>query len=256
LAHSPCSIHRPAVNEKSRQQGAPKPGAQLIALRPSWSPESLVRHIPDAYHIGKVDDHPIESITFNFLHQSTSMANLIATKPFLIAAFVAACAAAGSVHAKTGNAEPFGIVVGGHCEAGVARLGEVRKVLVAENEFDFIAQDPKAIYGPATGVTIRCLSEKVVAMTLTMQKIGIANEEARATYRALEKTYKRVAGGPVPQVGNGYARFTKGDSVIELYSPHMSFVFNVGYFEKDFYKAINDAEKKKASELRDSRNGL
>jgi len=58
-------------------------------------------------------------------------------------------------------------------------------------------------------------------------------------------------------MNNGFARLEKGDSVIEIDSPHMSFTMEVRYLTKGFLSAFNKTtnseaeskQKRKASSL-------
>ena len=68
-----------------------------------------------------------------------------------------------------------------------------------------------------------------------------------------EKKYRLVAGGSMPELGNGYARFAAGNSIIEQDSPHLSFVFTVTYYEKSFYDSVVASNKKKDKKVRDNK---
>jgi hypothetical protein len=83
----------------------------------------------------------------------------------------------------------------------------------------------------------------VIAVQLKASKGGMGNTSAREAYINLSKKYKLQAGGPMPSVGNGYAKFLAGNTVIEEESPHMSFDFTVTYFDKSFYELLNSSSK-------------
>jgi hypothetical protein len=79
----------------------------------------------------------------------------------------------------------------------------------------------------------------------------MGNNSSREIYSTLKSKYKLVDGGPMPSVGNGYARFSAGTSIIEQDAPHMSFEFTLTYYEKGFYDSIvasNAKEKQQAKE--------
>jgi hypothetical protein len=83
----------------------------------------------------------------------------------------------------------------------------------------------------------------------------MGSEGSRGVYANLSKKYKLVAGGPMPQLGNGYARFAAGNSIIEQDAPHLSFEFTLTYYEKSFYDSIvasNKDKEKKSSEKKQS----
>jgi hypothetical protein len=59
----------------------------------------------------------------------------------------------------------------------------------------------------------------------------------------------------MPQLGNGYARFQSGNSVIEEDAPHLGFEFTLTYYEKALYDGIvasNNAKAKKANDKKQS----
>lgn len=181
------------------------------------------------------------------------MGKKIASKFVASTAIMAACFA-GGVQAKAEGAAPFGIVIGGSCEQAIAKLGETTKKDLAEDEFLFIAKDSTTLYPTAKVTVLRCHSDKVVALILAIPKGGMGNPEGRATYDSLVKSYKRVAGGPIPKLGDGYARFEKGGSVIEIASRHLSFEFDLTYFDKDFYNFVVEHKKKVKAE-KDAQKG-
>ena len=80
---------------------------------------------------------------------------------------------------------------------------------------------------------------------------------SREAFATLKSKYKLVSGGPMPSLGNGYARFAAGKSVIEQDAPHLSFEFTITYMEKSFYEELmknnqkqkNDTASRKQSSL-------
>jgi hypothetical protein len=81
----------------------------------------------------------------------------------------------------------------------------------------------------------------------------MGNGGSRDVYSNLSKKYKLVAGGAMPQLGNGYARFAAGNSVIEQDSPHLSFVFTLTYYKKSFYDSIVASNKNKDKKTREKK---
>lgn len=81
------------------------------------------------------------------------------------------------------------------------------------------------------------------------------SEGSRGVYANLSKKYKLVAGGPMPQLGNGYARFAAGNSIIERNALYLSFEFTLTHYEKSFYDSIvasNKGKEKKANDKKQS----
>jgi len=155
-----------------------------------------------------------------------------------IAAFtMAATCFAGAAHAKGGNATPFGVEIGGSCTEAKAKLGPVKSGAVGNDDTIHYATNPGAFFDGANSVNFRCDNDKVILLAVETPK-GHGNAVARDAYQTLTKLYKRVAGQQIPQVGDGHARFVKGDSIIELAAPHMQHSFMLTYFTKDYYNAV------------------
>ena len=93
----------------------------------------------------------------------------------------------------------------------------------------------------------------VVGVEIQASKGGMGNAGSRDAYANLNRKYKLVAGGAMPSLGNGYARFAAANSVIELSSPHMSFDFTLSYYKKAFYDAILANKKEKEQKARESK---
>ena len=142
---------------------------------------------------------------------------------------------------------PLGFVIGGDC-------ADIREKFTgsAQGEKSFEAGEPEDLYAGATKIEATCSqNDHLIMLTITASKGGMGNDAARSAYATLNKRYKRVAGAPMPQLGDGYARFVGGNAVIEQSAPHLSFEFSVTYYTKDFYdhliaftKKANDSAKK------------
>lgn len=88
--------------------------------------------------------------------------------------------------------------------------------------------------------------ETLVAIQLTLNK-GALGEEFDRTYERLAAKYKLVR-KTVPFVGDKVARFEKGDAVIELSAPHLSFAMTVTYMTRGFEQAFKALSRKDAQD--------
>ena len=171
----------------------------------------------------------------------------IAKLTLIAASLVCASAQAASPQPATQTVAPLGFAIGGNC-------ADIREKFTgsAEGEKSFEAETPEELYAGATKIEATCSqNDHLIMLTITASKGGMGNDAARSAYATLSKRYKRVVGAPMPQLGDGYARFLGGNAVIEQSAPHLSFEFSVTYYTKDFYehlvaftKKANDAAKK------------
>jgi hypothetical protein len=93
--------------------------------------------------------------------------------------------------------------------------------------------------------------ETLVTVQLTLNKGALGEAFDRTSERLVAK-YKLVRKA-VPFVGDKYARFEKGDAVIELSAPHLSFAMTVTYMTRSFeqnFKRVSqqDAQDKEKRE--------
>ena len=185
---------------------------------------------------------------------------LAAKNAVVVAMAVILASLANAAPTSTPRAQPFGISIGmTTCQQASKTLGG--KI---ENESDsggvvqVEAADANALYPGAESVKVECFAadQPVVRLTLTASKGGMGNSGGQEAYRNLANKYKLTAGSPIPSLGNGYARFSAGDSVIEIKSPHLAFEFTVFYLTSDLYKKLTtnseakdqqDAAKKRGS---------
>ena len=134
-----------------------------------------------------------------------------------IAAVLALSASlASAASPPSANAQPFGITIGAtNCQQAAKILGGKVEI---ESETDGVVQveaaDANSMYPGAESIKAECFAadQPVVRLALTASKGGMGNPGAQEAYRALSAKYKRVAGGPIPQLGNGYARFNVEDA--------------------------------------------
>jgi hypothetical protein len=136
-------------------------------------------------------------------------------------------------------AAPFGLALGSaSCDALKAKFGTFAERTLDDGDFWVDARAPDQLFPGASKVAGRCSKGHLIAVQVEASKGGIGAEGAREAFAALNAKYKLVAGAPMPSLGDGYARFSAGDSVIEQSSPHLSFTFTVTYYTKVFYDAL------------------
>jgi hypothetical protein len=143
------------------------------------------------------------------------------------------------------SAAPFGLELGtAPCDALKAKLGTVQEKPLGGGDVWVEAPNPGHLYPGASKVGGRCSAGKVIAVQVEASKGGMGAEGAREAFTALRNKYKLASGGPMPSLGDGYARFTQGNSVIEQSSPHLSFEFSITYYTRDFYDGLVAANRK------------
>lgn len=153
------------------------------------------------------------------------------------------------------NPSPFGLEIGvATCAAARAKLKASTERKIGDDIWIETANG-EDLYPGASTVAARCSNDKVIVVQVTASKGGMGNDAAQQAYSTLSSKYKRTDGGPMPSVGNGFARFTSGDVVIEQSAPHMSFDFNVTYMQRSFYnmlKSANEEERKNTNNKKSS----
>ena len=78
---------------------------------------------------------------------------------------------------------------------------------------------------------------------------GLDKRRFDAVYDSLRNKYRLVA-KDIPFVGNKFAKFRGGDTVIELDAPHLSFTMQARYLHQDFLKRFEEIERKEREEKR------
>lgn len=171
---------------------------------------------------------------------------------YVVLAVASACMATAAVAA---NPAPFGLEVGvANCSAARAKLKGSSERRIGDDTW-LETSDADSLYPGASKVAARCSKDKVIVIQVTASKGGLGNGAAQEAYSTLTSKYKRTHGGPMPSVGNGFARFTSGDVVIEQEAPHMSFEFTVTYLQRSFsdaLKASNEEEQKNSKNKKSS----
>lgn len=195
--------------------------------------------------------------TFHLIPERHTM-NSTLSKAFKInaTALTLALISVSASAAPSANATPFGLEIGvATCDAARAKLGQAKEAKLGGTDVLLTAVDPSALYEGASKAFVRCGDGKVIAVQIEASKGGMGSEGSRGVYANLSKKYKLVSGGPMPQLGDGYARFVAGNSVIEQFTPHLSFEFTLFYYEKSLYESIvasNKEKEKKSTEKKQS----
>lgn len=154
----------------------------------------------------------------------------------------------GAAHAKEEALTPMGIEVGGTCVQALEKMGAHQKKDIADGDTVYDAKAPTSLHPDAQKVSVRCTRDQVVAVQVVFPKVGLSNDGGRALYRELNAKYKKVGGGNIPSLGDGYARFTKGTNLIELDVPHVAFEYTVSYATQAFVERKQAAKKRRADE--------
>jgi hypothetical protein len=147
------------------------------------------------------------------------------------------------------NAAPFGLEIGAAtCAAARAKLPNAQESYIGKDIW-LESTNTEDLYPGSVEVGVRCSQDRVIAVQVKAAKGGMENQGSRQAYATLSSKYKRVAGGAMPSLGDGYARFVAGNSVIEQSAPHLSFEFTVTYFDKAFYDVVlaSNAQERKNS---------
>jgi hypothetical protein len=158
---------------------------------------------------------------------ATSFAALMATSGFAIAA------------TDIDAAKPFGITVGETTCHEVAKTTGGHVQSTADGVI-VRAMYPGNLYTGAQDIVATCKSE-----TSHVRQLGIkvAQPDAKSTapsdaYKLVSEKFKRVAGGPVKARITSYARFSNGDTIVEVLVPASEFDFEVNYFTAAQFAAL------------------
>jgi len=168
-----------------------------------------------------------------------------------------ACGAAWAAPAE--GAKPFGIAIGSSsCEEAASVLGTKPALDSKLNIVMARAPNPTRIFPGASIMFAICHPQtgKVVALFVQARKGELRPTVAQEAYRNMASKYKLVKGGPIPDVGDGFARFSAGDSVVTLESPHMEFDFLVKYETREGFERRMNSEQDQASKETAKRKGL
>lgn len=163
--------------------------------------------------------------------------------------------------ALAANPAPLGL------ELGVATLAQARQALGGKTRLTDAGTNAysggRMIKGDGTGLEVEGLSEitlifdkndKLAAVLMTLPKqegmSDMQNGMFKKTLATLSAKYKLVE-KRVPFVGDSYAKFRQGDSIIELDAPHLSFNMNLRYLTNDLQAAFNrQSEVEKSAKQR------
>lgn len=172
-----------------------------------------------------------------------------------------------SLPALAANPAPLGL------ELGVTSLAQAKQTLGGKTRLADAGTNAysggKMLKGDGAGLEVEGLSEitlifdksdKLAAVLMTLPKqegMGdLQNGVFKKTLATLSAKYKLVE-KRVPFVGDSYAKFRQGNSVIELDAPHLSFNMSLRYLTNDLQAAFNrqseadktEKQRKQASQL-------
>lgn len=157
-----------------------------------------------------------------------------------------------------GNASPFGV------EVGVATLSEVQKKIGSQTRFQQTGVNKysggKMYEANGSGLNVEGVdmiafifdpAEVLAGVLVSMPK------DPKSLAKTFSGKYQVVSNRIDNFMNYGYAQFQKGDTVIEINAPHLSFEMEVRYITKKLMKAFlqqSDAEsaakqKRKADSL-------
>lgn len=169
-------------------------------------------------------------------------------KTILLQALAALTTATAFATANAATPTPLGMTIGAtSCADAMKRIGATKLDGKAPGQGLAESNSPSDVYSGATSILVVCGDGKLAAVILELAKGGLGNPAAREAYGTLSSKYKRVAGGAVPTVGDGYARFESDGVVVELKAPHMSFEFVLTYAGKDLWEGMQRSKNQRAA---------
>lgn len=154
------------------------------------------------------------------------------------------------------NASPLGVEIGYANLSGVKqKLGSMSKLTEAGKSDHtggvILTSDGQGfgVDGLSQLLAIFDKNETLVAVVMTMPK------KVNDTYSKLAKKYTPVSKNIDSFMGNGSAKLEKGDSLVMIEAPHLSFTMDVVYatktFMADFERNTAEAQAKKEQEQKD-----
>lgn len=160
-----------------------------------------------------------------------------------------------SAQTKPGSSDPRPFDV----EFGVSKCADLSAKWGTEPRTNpkggVIAIAPNDLYPGATLIAVGCPENGAASqLTLKGSKGGMGAPGAIKTYKNLAAKYKLVEGGPMPSLGDGFARFQAGKMVIAMSSMHLAFEYDVNYVTQEVWdaaKAAHAATKKAAQAKQD-----
>lgn len=137
-------------------------------------------------------------------------------------------------NANTNTVAPLGM------ELGVATISQVQKTLGIKTKLNEAGinkySNGKTLQGNGKGLEIDGLSEilfvfdkedKLAGVLMVLPK-GSRNENFHKMMKVLSSKYQLVE-QKTPFVGDSYAQYRHGNSIVELEAPHMSFTMTLQY---------------------------
>ena len=159
---------------------------------------------------------------------------------------------AGFAEQTKNSASPFGLELGqATCALAKTQLSPVKVETLPGGDILVETTNPENLYPGASQVIARCRESRVIAVQVKASKGGLDANASRAAFTILHSKYKLAQGGPMPSLGDGYAQFVAGKSVIEQSAPHLDFDFTISYMEKSFYDELtmrNKTQQQKAAD--------
>lgn len=233
--HPATTIHalRPNITETSKQVTTGLPSAR--------GPRPIREYVNDYFHTHfpglKQRLHP-RKIRKTFI---SNRLRLIALAGCLLASV-----------AQSADVAPFGFALGkttrSQVEAGMK--GKVELKTLGTNKYSL----GPMLSAPGEGLQLEGLNEvlfvfdrneTLVAVQMTFDK-GFSFGRFGKLYEYLRNKYP-VTRQSIPHVGDSWAHFRQGDSIIELDSPHMGFNVTVLYMTRDFerrFRTVLNEERK------------
>lgn len=181
----------------------------------------------------------------------TKIKTLTCTVQITIGLFFTATTA--SAQAQPAVDSPFGIAIGvSACEQARSKIDAKSSDTLSNGDILLHASNPSSLFKGASDLLVRCSAGKVVALQLTASK-GFANADANQAHRILQNKYKLVAGGAMPNVGDGYAKYQSASAIVELDSPHMAFDYVLTYYTKPFFEILSTSHSNHQKEEKNTK---
>jgi len=152
------------------------------------------------------------------------------------------------------NVAPLGM------ELGVATIDKVKKEIGSRTKLVDKGlnaySEGRMLAGSGEGLEVDGLKEItfifdksniLAGVLMTLPKGGMENENFKEKLGMLSAKYKIVEKN-VPFVGDSYAKFKLGDSIVELKAPHMSFDMSLNYLTNRLVTNFNTVSAKESAE--------
>ena len=173
-----------------------------------------------------------------------------------LAAFEASTPSPVTANTQPHNASPLGL------EIGVANIAGVRATLGAQTRLEARGENKYSggpmLWSNGDGLGVEGLTDALFLFDKDGVLAGVVMTVPKSPVDMLSKLsskYVTVSNKINNFMGYGYARLQRGDSVVEIDSPHLSFTMEVRYLSKklfaDFARMTAEEEAKKQQEQTD-----